>query len=526
MNIRIKKVGKQLDIKELKQVDKNNLNVTNIWDFKEIIFEDEKLKDAFIIDFLKELFIKEQIEKVNFEKVELLKTFVPIIDTVSTIETLKFQSNKKLDIDNYEFIKALRYVKKIECFTMSDMLLNELNKLNIEVIYRKKEFIKSDFMIVNDLSTIPKIINKKKVIIYDTFKNDDLEDYRTFISANKSLTTIDIIGINEQLLKNILIYTLLSNKKNINVIIYQKGEETKAIENLIKSLDKSLKKELKLSNIKLNIKYTNKYKEKYLLKQLNITILRFLLIILLLVTTTIYIITKINKVNSQIEKEELENIIIEEEKQEEIKKETPISDSKKEEKKQENVKIQVKNYEKNYKKLTEINNDFRYWLTVNNTNISYPIVQSNNNKYYLNHSFDKSNNIYGWIFMDYRNNKNLTDQNTIIYGHDTYSNLLFGTLDKVLDSSWYKNKDNLTITLENETTKIKANIFSIYVIDTTTDYLQVVFSTKDFKSFIDKIKSRSIYNFNTEVTSNDKIITLSTCYKSGNKRLVIHAKSS
>ena len=80
--------------------------------------------------------------------------------------------------------------------------------------------------------------------------------------------------------------------------------------------------------------------------------------------------------------------------------------------------------------------------------------------------------------MDYRNNKNLTDQNTIIYGHDTYDTMLFGTLDKVLNKSWYTNKENQIITLENESKNIKAEIFSIYTIDVTTDYLQVVFSNK------------------------------------------------
>ena len=123
MNIRIKKVGKQLEIKEMKIVDKNNLNVTNIWDFKEIIFEEDKLKDAFIIEFLKELFIKEKIEKISFEKVELFKTFIPIIDTVETITTLKFTSNQKLDTNIYLFIKSLKYINKIECYTMSDILL-------------------------------------------------------------------------------------------------------------------------------------------------------------------------------------------------------------------------------------------------------------------------------------------------------------------------------------------------------------------------------------------------------------------
>lgn len=524
MNIRIKKVGKQLEIKEQKIVDKKDLNVTNIWDFKEIIFEEEKLKDAFIIEFLKELFTKEQIEKITFEKVEFFPKFVPIIDTIETIKTLKFTSNKKLDTNIFIFIKSLKYITKIECYQTSNILLEELNKLNIEVTYRKKEFIKSDFMILNDLTTIPKIINKKKVIIYDTFLEEDLIDFKNFVETNKLLTTIEIIGINDENLKRILIDTLLSGKKNIHVIIYQKEEETREIGYLLKILDKTIKKELKLANIKLDIKYTNKYKEKYAIKQLNITMFRILLIILLLITTTIYIITKIHTLNSKIEKNELQNIIEEENKQEEIRKDTSIETKNENIKQQKKVNDKVKSYEKNFKKLKEINKEFTYWLTVKNTNVSYPIVKHNDNKYYLNHSFDKSNNIFGWIFMDYRNNPNLTDQNTIIYGHDTYDTMLFGTLDKTLNKTWYENKSNQIITLENENKKIEAEIFSIYTIDVTTDYLQIVFSNKEFENFLNKIKNRSIYNFKSEVTVKDKIITLSTCYKSGNKRLVIHAK--
>lgn len=113
--------------------------------------------------------------------------------------------------------------------------------------------------------------------------------------------------------------------------------------------------------------------------------------------------------------------------------------------------------------------------------------------------------------MDYRNNINLTDQNTIIYGHDSDHNLMFGSLNQILNKNWYtKNK---TITIEKENQKIKAEIISIYTILNTNDYLQVVFSDQEFKQFLTKITKRSIYNFHTSVNKKDKIITLSTCYK-------------
>ena len=70
----------------------------------------------------------------------------------------------------------------------------------------------------------------------------------------------------------------------------------------------------------------------------------------------------------------------------------------------------------NFNELKNINNDVKGWIKVNGT---YPFVQYNNNKYYLTHSFDKSYNSAGWLFLDYRNNIN-NNKNTIIYAHGRY----------------------------------------------------------------------------------------------------------
>ena len=67
-------------------------------------------------------------------------------------------------------------------------------------------------------------------------------------------------------------------------------------------------------------------------------------------------------------------------------------------------------------------------------------------------------------------------------------------------------------------------IFSIYVTDVTNDYLYANFSDEDkHQEFINLITDRSIYEFNTPVSTSDKILTLSTCASNGKKRLVIHA---
>ena len=176
------------------------------------------------------------------------------------------------------------------------------------------------------------------------------------------------------------------------------------------------------------------------------------------------------------------------------------------------------------KKLKEKNNDTIGWLNVNNTNINYPFVKSSDNDYYLHHSFDKSYNNAGWLFLDYRNNKNLTDKNNIIYGHHRVNNTMFTSLLNTLNESWYTNKDNhiIRVSLENENSLWQ--IISVYKIPVESYYITTKFNNdNEFITFLDTISKRSIYNFNYNVNKEDIILTLSTCYDD-NTRVVVHAK--
>ncbi len=176
------------------------------------------------------------------------------------------------------------------------------------------------------------------------------------------------------------------------------------------------------------------------------------------------------------------------------------------------------------KKLKQENNDTIGWIKVNGTNVNYPFVQTNDNSYYLNHSFDKTKNDAGWVFADYRNDFDILNKNNIIYAHGRLDNTMFGTLKKTLDKKWYTNKDNNVIRVSTEKNNTSWQIFSIYHIPTTNDYIKTFFeNNSSFTSFLDTIKNRSIHNFNVNLNENDKILTLSTCYNKKEK-LVIHAK--
>ena len=178
-----------------------------------------------------------------------------------------------------------------------------------------------------------------------------------------------------------------------------------------------------------------------------------------------------------------------------------------------------------FDELKEQNSDTVAWLKLNNTDIDFPIVQSNDNEYYLDHNFKKKYNEIGWTFADYRNNFPELNDNTIMYGH-TYRNssLAFSSLKTVLNKSWYNNEENHIIEFTTEKKSLKFKIFSIYTVKNTNDYLKINMSEEEFNKFIDKALDRSIKDFDTEVVFGDKIITLSTCYNTSSYRLVVHAK--
>jgi len=178
----------------------------------------------------------------------------------------------------------------------------------------------------------------------------------------------------------------------------------------------------------------------------------------------------------------------------------------------------------NFEELKRINSDVRGWVKVEGTNINYPFVQSKDNNFYLNHSFDKSFNRAGWVFLDYRTAVDSLGRNTIIYGHDRKDKTMFGSLNSITKSNWVGDKNNHFIKITTEKGDTSWQVFSFYRIKTTDDYLQTSFQTdRDYQKFLDLVGDRSIFDFETRPDKDDKILTLSTCYNK-NEKTVLHAK--
>lgn len=187
--------------------------------------------------------------------------------------------------------------------------------------------------------------------------------------------------------------------------------------------------------------------------------------------------------------------------------------------------VTIQAYELDFDKLFSVNNRTVGWISVPNTSINYPVAQASDNSFYLGHSFDNSRNTAGWIFADYRNKFDGTDKNIIIYGHNRVDTSMFATLKNTQKPYWYNDPDNRYITFTTPNGINVYEVFSVYTIKSETYYISTNFSnTQSYQEFLNTLKSRSIHDFGNTVTSDDSILTLSTCDATGKSRVILHAK--
>ena len=175
--------------------------------------------------------------------------------------------------------------------------------------------------------------------------------------------------------------------------------------------------------------------------------------------------------------------------------------------------------------LKSINKDTVAYIDYKQFEVSYVVVQSKDNDYYLEHNFNGKWNEAGWIYADYNNKLDGTDKNIILYGHSMKNGSMFGSLHNILKNEEYKKEENQIIKFVTPDGTYSYKIFSIYTMEAEDYYITTDFKTdKEFKDYLTEMKNRSIYNYNVKVDEKDSILTLSTCQGyTGNKRFVMHA---
>ncbi|WP_297522645.1 class B sortase [uncultured Clostridium sp.] len=181
-----------------------------------------------------------------------------------------------------------------------------------------------------------------------------------------------------------------------------------------------------------------------------------------------------------------------------------------------------------FEKLYELNNDFKFWLTIENTNIDYPVTQGTDNTFYLNNDFYKKPLEYGSIFLDFVNSFP-NDFNNIIYGHNTKNDTMFTTLTDFKKQDFFN--QNNKIKISDEFNDYEYEVFSVYTIRGYEDpaFLYTYNSKRSTPteklSYLENLKQKSLHKSNTKFQENDKIITLITCsYEASNTRTIVHGK--
>ncbi len=163
--------------------------------------------------------------------------------------------------------------------------------------------------------------------------------------------------------------------------------------------------------------------------------------------------------------------------------------------------------------LLAINPDTIGWIRFypEPSEISYPIVQGRDNDYYLHNTFSANENTLGAIFLNFANRADFSDKNSIVYGHRMRDGSMFRHLEDYDDQSfWEENPYFYIYTVDGR--ELTYEIYSVGVVEDTSDTYLTEFATdEEFQNFINLTKEISAYDTGVEVTTDDTIVTLSTC---------------
>lgn len=168
------------------------------------------------------------------------------------------------------------------------------------------------------------------------------------------------------------------------------------------------------------------------------------------------------------------------------------------------------------------NEDYIGWITIDGTVINYPIVQANDNDFYLRRSFKKERLQHGSIFMDYRNESTFSDHQTVLYGHAMLDGLMFRALDKYKNKSFFD--EHQTIEIRTLTGYRTYRIFAAYLVDATQQGLDIPANNIEIETLLTRFKGQSRYATNTDTSDVDHILTLVSCnYDIDDGRIIVHA---
>lgn len=172
--------------------------------------------------------------------------------------------------------------------------------------------------------------------------------------------------------------------------------------------------------------------------------------------------------------------------------------------------------------LIEISPEVKGWIYIPDTNIDYPILQHSDNDYYLKHTWDGAKNHVGSIFFDCQNETDLSDFNTIVYGHNMNNGSMFGNLENFLSDSFIEEHPSIYIATESGV--YKYDIFAAHRTNINTIAFGMKIYTEPMREeYISFALDYSEIETGIEPTTEDSFLTLSTCSYGSQYRIVVQA---
>jgi len=150
------------------------------------------------------------------------------------------------------------------------------------------------------------------------------------------------------------------------------------------------------------------------------------------------------------------------------------------------------------------------WISIPRLGIDYPVVQGTDNSYYLTRTAQRKTSKLGALFLDFRANKDFSDFNSVIYGHNMQSGRMFGTLRQMREQAAFDRVKEGTLSTPGGTYRLE--IFAVVAADSRSRFYDYIFASPDSKTaHLDMVRAQAIFYRGIGVTADDRILALSTC---------------
>lgn len=168
--------------------------------------------------------------------------------------------------------------------------------------------------------------------------------------------------------------------------------------------------------------------------------------------------------------------------------------------------------------LKKKNSDIIGWIEIEGTNINYPVLQGEDNDFYMNRNYDKQESVYGALFLDAAYDWNIESNNFLIYGHNMQDGSMFNNLLNYADEKYYEEHPIIRFTTTEEDAEyeiISAFRSRVYYKSETNVFRYYYFinpeTEEEYNEFVENAKEASLYDTGKTAEYGDQLITLSTC---------------